>query len=284
MAKTIQVGPLRLGPGGPFFLIAGPCVIEDESITLAVARYLRETSEQLDLPIIFKASYDKANRTALSSYRGPGMAEGLAILRKVREETGLPLLSDVHRVSEVAEAAGVLDALQIPAFLCRQTDLVVAAAETGRALNIKKGQFLSPWEMKTAVEKATSAGNRNLMITERGTSFGYNNLVVDMRSIAVMKTYGFPVVFDATHSVQLPGGAGTASGGQREFAPALARAAVAAGADGVFMEVHPDPERALCDGPNSLPLEEIRPLAAMLLQIHRLVRSGGARIADQDGS
>ncbi|MBW1775415.1 MAG: 3-deoxy-8-phosphooctulonate synthase, partial [Deltaproteobacteria bacterium] len=214
----------------------------------------RETSELLDIPVIFKASYDKANRTALDSYRGPGVDKGLEVLQKVKEETGLLVLSDVHETNEVEKAAGVLDILQIPAFLCRQTDLLLAAARTGLPVNIKKGQFLSPWGMQNAVGKVTGAGNRRILLTERGTTFGYNNLIVDIRSIAIMQTFGFPVVFDATHSVQLPGGVGTSSGGQREFVEHLARAAVAAGANGLFLEIHPQPDRALCDGPNSLPL------------------------------
>ncbi len=268
----MKIGGFALGQEGPFFLISGPCVIEDEATTLEVARFLKKTGEELDIPVIFKTSFDKANRTSVGSYRGPGMDEGLEIIQKVKEITGLPALSDVHRIAQVQRAAQVLDVIQIPAFLCRQTDLVVAAARTGLPINIKKGQFLSPWEMERAVEKATSTGNHALLLTERGTSFGYNNLVVDIRSIAIMKELGFPVVFDATHSVQLPGGGGTCSGGQRQFVGYLSKAAVAAGADGVFMEVHPNPDSALCDGPNSLPLEEVTPLLAMLKRIHALVR------------
>ncbi len=258
---------------GPFFLIAGPCVIESESSTLEIARLLKKIGEDLQIPIIFKASYDKANRTSLTSYRGPGIEEGLQILQKVREQFQLPVLSDVHRISDVENAARVLDVLQVPAFLCRQTDLVVAVAKTGIPVNIKKGQFISPSEMGPITEKAAAAGNRKILITERGFSFGYNNLVVDMRSIAIMAKLGYPIVFDATHSVQLPGGAGSSSGGQREFVGCLAKAAVAAGANGVFMEVHPDPDCALCDGPNSLPLKTIEPLAKTLKRIHGLVRS-----------
>ncbi|MBN2124119.1 MAG: 3-deoxy-8-phosphooctulonate synthase, partial [Deltaproteobacteria bacterium] len=219
----------------------------------------------------FKASYDKANRTSVDSYRGPGLRKGLEILRLVKEETGLPLLSDVHSTVEVEEAARILDVLQIPAFLSRQTDLLLAAARTGLPVNVKKGQFLSPWDMKQAVGKVTSTGNRRILLTERGTTFGYNNLVVDIRGIAVMRGFGYPVVFDATHSVQLPGGGGSVSGGQREFVVHLSRAAVAAGADGVFMEVHPEPESALCDGPNSLPLDEVEPLLGVLKTIHSVV-------------
>ena len=273
MKDTIQIGNLTIEENGPLFLIAGPCVIEDEETTLKVASFLKETSEAMDLPVIFKTSYDKANRTSLDSFRGPGVDKGLEIIQRVKGETGLPVLSDVHEMAEIEKVAKVLDVIQIPAFLCRQTNLIMSAAQTGLPINLKKGQFLSPWEMEPAIRKITSTGNRKLLITERGVSFGYNNLVVDMRSIAIMKDFGFPVVFDATHSVQLPGGSGTSSGGQREFVEYLSRAAVAAGANGVFMEVHPNPDSALCDGPNSLPLEQVRSLLAMLKKIHRLVRS-----------
>ncbi|MGD9034129.1 MAG: 3-deoxy-8-phosphooctulonate synthase [Desulfobacteraceae bacterium] len=273
MKDTIQIGNLTIEESGPLFLIAGPCVIEDEETTSMVASFLKETSEVMDLPVIFKTSYDKANRTSFDSFRGPGVDKGLEIIQRVKEETGLPVLSDVHEMSEIEKAAKVLDVIQIPAFLCRQTNLIMSAAGTGLPINLKKGQFLSPWEMEPAIHKITSTGNRKLLITERGISFGYNNLVVDMRSIAIMKDFGFPVVFDATHSVQLPGGSGASSGGQREFVEYLSRAAVAAGANGVFMEVHPNPESALCDGPNSLPLDQVMPLLDMLKKIHRLVRS-----------
>jgi len=273
MASKINIGPLTIDTEGPFFLIAGPCVIEDAKRTLQVAHFLKETSDKLRIPTIFKSSYDKANRTSLNSFRGPGLEKGLEILQKVKEMTGLPVLSDVHRINELEKAAAVLDIIQIPAFLCRQTDLIVAAARVGRPLNIKKGQFISPREMGPTIDKATSTGNRHLLITERGTFFGYNNLVVDMRSIPIMKGFGFPVVFDATHSVQLPGGHGTRSGGQREFVGHLSKAAIAAGADGIFMEVHPDPDSALCDGPNSLPLREVEPLLHKLKDIHGLIRS-----------
>lgn len=273
MGNSIQIGPLTINSNGPFFLISGPCVIEDEDTTLEVARFLRQIRDELDIPIIFKTSYDKANRTSLNSFRGPGIEKGLEIIQKVKDDTGLPVLSDVHQIGEIENARKVLDVIQIPAFLCRQSDLVLAAARSGLPINIKKGQFLSPWEMGPAIEKVTSTGNHNILVTERGNSFGYNNLVVDMRSIAIMKGFGFPVVFDATHSVQLPGGAGTCSGGQREFVAHLSRAAVAAGADGVFMEVHPDPECALCDGPNSLPLNELKPLLIKLKELHNLIRN-----------
>jgi len=271
MGKGIKIGNLTIAATGPFFLIAGPCVIENETTTLEIAGYLKEMGEDLHIPIIFKASYDKANRTSLNSYRGPGLEKGLEILQKVKQQFGLPVLSDVHRISEVEKAAQVLDVIQIPAFLCRQTDLIEHAAQFGIPVNIKKGQFMSPLEMGPVTEKVIAAGNRNILITERGTSFGYNNLVVDMRSLAIMASLGFPIVFDATHSVQLPGGAGNSSGGQREFVGCLAKAAVAAGANGVFMEIHPDPDCALCDGPNSLPLTAVKPLAKILKRLHALV-------------
>jgi 2-dehydro-3-deoxyphosphooctonate aldolase (KDO 8-P synthase) len=272
MEKGIKIGGSIIDINGPFFLISGPCVIEDEAKTLEIAHFLRQTSEELGLPVIFKTSYDKANRTSLNSYRGPGIKEGLEIIRRVKEETGLPVLSDVHNTDEVEQVTGILDVIQIPAFLCRQTDLLIAAAKTGLPINIKKGQFLSPYEIGPAIEKVASTGNQSIMVTERGSSFGYNNLVVDIRSIAIMKKFGFPVIFDATHSVQLPGGEGTSSGGQREFVSYLSKAAIAAGADGVFIEIHADPDSALCDGPNSLPLDEVRPLLNTLKEIYSLVR------------
>lgn len=273
--NPVRIGNLTIDEKGPFFLIAGPCVIESEETTLRVAAFLRETGELLDIPVIFKTSYDKANRTSVHSYRGPGLEKGLEVIQKVKEKTGLPVLSDVHETNEIEKAARVLDVIQIPAFLCRQTDLLVTAGRTGLPINIKKGQFLSPWEIEQAISKVASTGNCSLLLTERGTSFGYNNLVVDIRSIAVMKGFGYPVVFDATHSIQLPGQAGTCSGGQREFVEPLSRAAVAAGANGVFVEVHPNPGSALCDGPNSLPLDQVKPLLALLKEIHGLVRSLG---------
>lgn len=273
MSPIIQIADLTIDKNGPFFLIAGPCVIEDEALTLKVARFLSEIGKELDIPVIFKTSYDKANRTSLNSFRGPGIDKGLEIIRKVKEITGLPVLSDVHSVEEIEKAAKVLDVIQIPAFLCRQTDLLLAAARTGLPVNIKKGQFLSPWEMGPVVEKVTSTGNHGVLITERGTSFGYNNLVVDMRSIPIMKSFGFPVVFDATHSVQLPGEGGSCSGGQREFVSHLSKAAIAAGADGLFLEVHPDPDSALCDGPNALPIYEVKALLTVLKKIYSMVKS-----------
>lgn len=273
MNHEIELKGRRFSRGGPFFIIAGPCVIEEDALTGRIAGFLKETSNLLDVPVIFKASYDKANRTSVRSFRGPGIERGLDILAGVRERTGLPVISDVHSLEDVERASKVLDVLQIPAFLCRQTDLLLAAAASGRPVNIKKGQFVSPWEMKHALEKVSAAGNTAVMLTERGSSFGYNNLVVDMRSIQVMGGFGRPVVFDATHSVQLPGGADGRSGGQREFVGCLARAAVAAGADGVFLEIHPDPDAALCDGANSLPLGDVRPLVGLLKEIHGLVNS-----------
>ncbi len=275
MENSFSIGNLTINESGPFFLISGPCVIEDEDMALRVANFLKETGEAIEVPVIFKTSYDKANRTSLDSFRGPGIDKGLEIIQKVKEETGLPVLSDVHEIGEIEKAAKVLDIIQIPAFLCRQTDLLLTAARTGLPINIKKGQFISPWEIEPAVRKITSTGNRNVFVTERGTSFGYNNLIVDIRSIPIMKGFGLPVVFDATHSVQLPGSIGTSSGGQREFIEHLSRAAVAAGADGVFMETHPLPASALCDGPNSLPLDQVRPLVALLKEIHSLVHSKG---------
>jgi 2-dehydro-3-deoxyphosphooctonate aldolase (KDO 8-P synthase) len=267
----MEIANIRID-NGELVLIAGPCVIEDAGLTLDIARTLKHFARELALPLIFKASYDKANRTSLGSFRGPGLEAGLEILARVKEEVGLPVLSDVHRVSEVAHAAEVLDVLQIPAFLCRQTDLVVAAAATGKPLNIKKGQFMAPWDMGPVVEKARSTGNTQIILTERGGSFGYNNLVVDFRSLAIMGALGCPVVLDVTHSVQLPGGQGSCSGGQREFVPLLARAGVAAGADGIFLEVHPEPEKARCDGPNSLALPEVLPLWRTLKALHSVLR------------
>ncbi len=271
MKSKIIISDFSIG-GDDLVMIAGPCVIESAALTLEIAWALKELARELSLPLIFKASYDKANRTSLDSFRGPGLAAGLEVLARVRAEVGLPVLSDVHRLAEVAEAARVLDVLQIPAFLSRQTDLVVAAAATGKPVNLKKGQFLAPWDMAPLVEKARSTGNSQVLLTERGTSFGYNNLVVDLRSLPLLKALGCPVVLDVTHSVQLPGGRGTSSGGQREFIPTLARAGVAAGVDALFMEVHPDPDRALCDGPNSLSLKEARPLWRRLKDLHQFLR------------
>jgi 2-dehydro-3-deoxyphosphooctonate aldolase (KDO 8-P synthase) len=264
---SFKIGQIEMGPGRPLFLIAGPCVIENERLVLETAESLIRITEPLGLPLIFKSSYDKANRSSVASFRGPGMKEGLRILHKVKESLHLPVLSDVHSPEEAAEAADVLDVLQIPAFLCRQTDLLTAAANTGRPVNVKKGQFMAPWDMGSVVEKVASGGNRQILLTERGVSFGYNNLISDMRSIVIMKSYGYPVIFDATHSVQLPGGAGNASGGQREFVAPLARAAVAAGCDGLFMEVHPDPDHAPSDGPTMVPLKALSELLEPVVRI-----------------
>jgi 2-dehydro-3-deoxyphosphooctonate aldolase (KDO 8-P synthase) len=251
----------------PFILICGPCVIEDEAITIRIAERIKTIAQDLGLSFFFKASYDKANRSSINSFRGPGIQDGLNVLSKIKKTFGIPVLSDVHRIGEVEEAAQVLDVIQIPAFLCRQTDLLLAVAKTGKPINIKKGQFLAPWDMGNVIEKIRSVTSIQPTITERGVMFGYNNLVVDFRGIRIMQQTGSPVIFDATHSVQLPGGEGNRSGGQREFAPVLARAAVAAGADGVFLEVHEDPDKALCDGPNSLPLDQLRGLLTQLIGI-----------------
>lgn len=272
MTKILSAGPVRIGGDNPLVLIAGPCVIENLQHTLALARSLQKIAERVGASLIFKASYDKANRTSVTSYRGPGITEGLRILQQVKDETGLTVLSDVHDVSQIKPAAEVLDILQIPAFLSRQTDLLVAAGETGKIVNIKKGQFQAPWDMQNAIGKVQSTGNDQILLTERGASFGYNNLVSDMRSLVIMRQTGYPVVFDATHSVQLPGGAGSASSGQREFVAPLSRAAVATGVDALFWEVHENPAKALCDGPNSLHLDNVEQLWAQMLQIDGIVR------------
>ncbi len=265
-SSSIQIGGRRLGRGRPFF-IAGPCVIESEKHCLKMAERLAGIAARVSVDLIFKASYDKANRSSPRSFRGPGLEEGLRILEKAREVSGLPLLSDVHETSQVRTAAEVLDVLQIPAFLSRQTDLIRAAAATGRAVNVKKGQFLSPWDMRNVLEKVLDTGNRNVILTERGTSFGYNNLVVDFRCFAIMQSFGWPVVFDVTHSVQIPGGKGDRSGGEARYIPCLARAGAAAGVDGFFFEVHDNPERALSDGPNALNLKLFPRLLDELLRI-----------------
>lgn len=261
----------KLKTGRQLILIAGPCVIESDELCFEVARTLREITDKLGITYIFKASYDKANRTSAKTFRGPGTDEGLSILRRVAEKFAVPVLTDVHTEDQARRAAEFVDVLQIPAFLCRQTDLITTAVQTGRIVNIKKGQFLSPAEMGQVVRKAVDAGAERLLVTERGTTFGYNNLVADMRSIPVMRGFGFPVIFDATHSVQLPGGGGDKSAGQREFAPVLARAAVAAGADGLFIETHPNPVNALSDGPNMIPLSEMPELLAQLLRVRAAV-------------
>jgi len=270
--NQIAMNNFLIGDGAPLVLIAGPCVIEDEEKTISIAVYLKKMAERIKIPFIFKASYDKANRTSLEGYRGPGLLSGLDVLSKIRRELQIPVLSDVHRFEEIEPAAQVLDVVQVPAFLCRQTDFVMEVARAARVINIKKGQFLAPWDMAQVVEKVRKAGNRQLMLTERGTCFGYNNLVVDFRGIPVMKALDYPLIFDATHSVQLPGGAGTSSGGQRDMVPYLARAAVAVGVDGVFFEVYPDPEQAMCDGPNALYLDSLEPLLRELQIIDRVVK------------
>lgn len=262
----------QIGTQEPFFLIAGPCVIETEAIAMQTAEVLKKTCEQLGIQLIYKSSFDKANRSSGTSYRGPGMAKGLEILSKVKATFGLHILTDVHEDTPLDEISDVVDVLQTPAFLCRQTNFIQKVASTGKPVNIKKGQFLSPWEMKHVVDKAKATGNQQIMVCERGVSFGYNNLVADMRSLAVMRDTGCPVVFDATHSVQLPGAAGGASGGQREFVPVLARAAVAVGVSGLFMETHPEPNKALSDGPNSWPLHLMYPLLSQLKQIDNILK------------
>ena len=257
----------------PFFLIAGPCAIESEKLALDTAFELKQITSRLGIPFIYKSSFDKANRSSIKSYRGPGMEEGLRILQKVKDEAGVPVLTDVHEDTDIQAVADVVDVLQTPAFLCRQTNFITRVASAGLPVNIKKGQFLSPWEMKNVSDKAMSTGNRQIMVCERGASFGYNNLVSDMRSLAVMRDTGCPVVFDGTHSVQLPGGQGDSSGGQREFIPVLARAAVAVGIAGLFMETHPDPAVAKSDGPNAWPLQKMESLLAVLMQIDATVKS-----------
>jgi 2-dehydro-3-deoxyphosphooctonate aldolase (KDO 8-P synthase) len=273
--REVKVGEVRIGGGQPLVVIAGPCVIESEEMTFRTAESLKEMSVELGMPLIFKSSFDKANRSSLSSFRGPGMKKGLKVLGDVKKRFSLPVTSDVHAVDQVEPAAEVLDLLQIPAFLCRQTDLISAASKTGKPVNVKKGQFLSPWEVKNITEKFVSTGNRNLLITERGSSFGYHNLVVDFRGFPVIRSLATPLIFDVTHSLQLPGGEGSHSGGQREFAAPLMRAAVGAGVDGLFIEVHPEPDRALCDGPNMIALSELKKLLKQAKAIHELVRAWG---------
>ncbi len=271
-ARTVELGKLKLGTGQKLFLIAGPCVIESERHAMKMAERIARVARDLKVPTIFKASYDKANRTSVESFRGPGLRQGLKVLARIKKEFRLPVLTDVHAVEEVSPAAEVCDILQIPAFLCRQTDLLVAAGRSGAVVNIKKGQFLAPQAMQPTVEKVLSTGNRRVLVTERGTCFGYNNLVVDVRSLAMMKKMGFPVVLDVTHSLQLPSAAGHASGGQPEFIEPLARAGVAAGVDGLFMEVHDNPAKALSDGANSLPLKQLRGLLERLSELAQVVR------------
>ncbi len=267
MSNVVKIDDIFIGQGYPLVLISGPCVIEGYDTTFEIASFLKELTQKLDIPFIFKTSYDKANRTSINSFRGPGIVAGLNILKRIKSKLGIKILSDVHRINEVADASPILDIIQIPAFLCRQTDFIIEVAKTGKPVNIKKGQFLAPWDIVNVVEKVTSTGNNQVLLTDRGTMFGYNNLVADFRSIKIMQDTGWPVIFDATHSIQLPGGAGTSSGGQREFAPILAKAAVAAGADGIFMEVHTDPDKALCDGPNSLKIDTLFELLPQLKAI-----------------
>jgi len=267
MVRKIRIGDIEIG-GGLFCLIAGPCVIESEEILMQSAGFLKKICKSEKVPFIFKASFDKANRTSVNSYRGPGPDKGLSLLSRVKKELGIPVITDIHCISQVEAAKNSVDILQIPAFLCRQTDLIVKAAETGKPLNIKKGQFLSPWDMEHVIEKAVSTGNRDIFITERGTTFGYNNLVTDFRALPIMRSFGYPVFYDATHSVQEPGKLGGRSGGNKEYVPFLARAAVAVGCDGLFMEVHPRPEKALSDGPNMLRLTDVKKLLKQLKAIY----------------
>ncbi len=270
--RIIKIGPIAIGEE-KLALIAGPCVIETEELTFRIAKFLKQLTESLGMPFIFKSSYDKANRTSTHSYRGPGLKDGLRVLKNIKEELEIPIISDVHCVREVEEAAKVLDIIQIPAFLCRQTTLILAIADTKLPVNVKKGQFLSPWDIKYVIEKIASRGNENILITERGTCFGYQNLVVDFRSLVIMKQFGYPIVFDATHSVQLPGAGEGKSLGQREFVPYLAKASVAVGVDAVFMEVHEAPDKALCDGPNELPLNGLKPLLKELMVINKVAKN-----------
>lgn len=271
MTREVKIGNLSVGAGNPLLIIAGPCVIENRDITFYTAERLKKITDDIGLHFVFKSSFDKANRTSLSSYRGPGIDEGLKILSDIRERFSVPVLSDIHSIEQVKPAAEVLDVLQIPAFLCRQTDLIISASETGKPVNIKKGQFLAPWDVKNIIEKFISTGNHSLFITERGSSFGYNNLVVDFRAIPIMRSFGYPVIFDVTHSLQLPGGMGKSSGGQREFAKSFAFAGIAVGADGIFMEVHPEPDKALCDGPNMVRLDELEGMFRKLKQLYLLL-------------
>lgn len=271
-SKLIKIGDVEVGAGRPLAVIAGPCVIESQDSALEHAARLKEAADRVGVPFIFKSSFDKANRSSVTSYRGPGLARGLEILAEVKNKVGVAILSDVHEKEQVGPAKEVIDILQIPAFLCRQTDFVIAVAESGKVVNVKKGQFLAPWDMANIAQKILTTGNDQILLTERGVSFGYNNLVSDMRSLVVMRELGYPVVFDATHSLQLPGGLGHASGGERKFIPYLARAGVAVGVDALFMEVHEDPDRALSDGPNSLPLAEFEALLRVVKEIDGIAK------------
>ena len=277
--QIVKVGTLQIGGASPLVVIAGPCVIESREAALRHAGLLKEKADRAGVPYIFKSSYDKANRSSVSSFRGPGLVKGLEILAEVKAKIGVPILTDVHEINQVAAVKEVADVIQIPAFLCRQTDFVLAVGNSGRVVNVKKGQFLAPWDMRNVLEKILATGNRQILLTERGASFGYNNLVSDMRSLVVMREFGYPVVFDATHSLQLPGGLGNASAGERKYIAALARAGVAAGVDALFMEVHEDPDQALSDGPNSLKLEDFEGLLNVVKQLDSLVKTaeGGRR-------
>jgi 2-dehydro-3-deoxyphosphooctonate aldolase (KDO 8-P synthase) len=269
--KQVVVKGIRIGDKNKMVLIAGPCVIESENLCLNLAKRIKEMTVKLDIPFVFKASFDKANRMSLGSFRGPGIKKGLDILNKIKDKVRVPVLSDVHCVKDILEAAKVLDIIQIPAFLCRQTDIIVAAAKTGKAVNIKKGQFLAPGDILPIIRKAESTGNKNIIITERGVSFGYNNLVTDFRALAIMRQLGYPVIYDATHSIQIPAGQGSCSGGQREFVGGLSRAAAAFGCDGLFLEVHPDPDKALCDGPNMINLKDLEDLLKQVKKIEKVL-------------
>jgi len=273
MVKIVKISHIEVGGNRPLVLIAGPCVIESEDQVRKTVKGLTEITREINIPFIFKSSYDKANRTSIKSYRGPGLDKGLEILKKVKEEFDIPLLVDVHRIEEVQLVSKVADILQVPAFLCRQTDLIVSIARTGKPINVKKGQFLAPRDMKNVIEKIESTGNKNILLTERGSCFGYNNLVVDMKSLPIMRSFGYPVVFDATHSVQKPGGKGTATAGEREYVPFLAQAAVATGIDGLFLEVHPRPEKALSDGPNMIRLSRVKELLEKLIKIDKVIKT-----------
>jgi 2-dehydro-3-deoxyphosphooctonate aldolase (KDO 8-P synthase) len=280
MSHTVHIGKISIGADCPLALIAGPCVIESAQSAWEIASFLKALTHKLGIAFVFKASYDKANRTSIDSFRGPGLAEGLRILQDIKTDLEIPILSDVHSPDEIEAAAQILDVIQIPAFLCRQTDFILAVSQTQKPVNIKKGQFLAPWDVNNIIEKARFCGNSQILLTERGTMFGYNNLVVDFRSFKDMKSTGFPVIFDATHSIQLPGGAGKSSGGQREYAPMLARAAVAAGVDGIFLEVHKEPDQARCDGPNSLKLDSLERLLSQLQAIQKALAAESKEVSE----
>ena len=272
MTREIKVGDIKIGAGNPIVLIAGPCVIESQEVVLRHAKKLKEITDEVGIPFIFKSSYDKANRSSCASYRGPGVEKGLKILKKVKASVGVPVLSDIHCRAEIREAQKVLDVIQIPAFLSRQTDLIVEAAKTKKVINIKKGQFLAPWDMVNVIKKIEGTGNKQILLTERGASFGYNNLVSDFRSIMIMRDFGYPVIYDASHSVQLPGGEGTKSGGEKRFIPNLVLAAAAVGVDGIFIEVHENPDKAPCDGPNMLALKDLKELLIKIKKVERAVK------------